>query len=109
MPKTLTGAEHTEMLKLRDDLLATLTEAMKARPKLDDWESSPYGSEPMWAIHERQAMVDAVDRHQRKTKRPGVLAAEVYAVEQSAMGHVDYAEKFALRVAFLAYGLDWRA
>lgn len=108
MTKVLNTVEHQQMLALRDELLAALTEAMQERHTLNYQEDSVYGSEPMWVIHERLVMADAVGRHQAKAGLPAAPYDQIRAVEQSVAGHSDYGPKYALRLAMLAFGLEWK-
>jgi hypothetical protein len=54
-----------------------------------------------WILDERQAMCDAVNRLRSLHGKPVVTLAEIERVERSAVGHSDYAHKFALYCAEL--------
>ena len=49
-----------------------------------------------WVEQERGVMCDAVNRHRARLGKKPVTMDDVEAVEQLAVGHVDYGTKFAL-------------
>ncbi len=105
----LTTVEHDQMLRFRDALKAALCAAAQERHRWPEVITTRYGYEAAWEAKERQLLMVMVNdkRAQLDAEQP-VTEDEMHAVEQSAAGHVDYADKFTLRLAFLAYGLEWR-
>lgn len=55
-----------------------------------------------WVAAERQAMLRVVNEARAASGKGPVTLADVQRVEQYALGHVDYARKFALYCAELA-------
>jgi hypothetical protein len=108
MTKTLSGAEHDQMLRFYDVLRAALNAASKERWRWPDVTTTRYGDEPAWAGKERELLNVLVNDRRAELDGEPVSADEVYAVEQSASGHSDYAAKFTLRLAMLAYGVEWK-
>lgn len=51
--------------------------------------------------YERQAILEAVNAELRARDLPEVTEKQVWHVENTAAGHCDYVDKFALRCAFL--------
>lgn len=111
MAKTLTGAEHQQMLHFKDALNAALSMAATERPdhQYEHQESSLHDSEIAWVVRERRLMLDMANQHRAQLGLDGVTEDEVYAIEQSAAGHSDYAHKFTLRLAMLVHGVEWRS
>lgn len=87
-------------MAMRDRFRTVLSDAASAR-KLTDSE----GREG-WIVRERQAMWHTVCVERAKLGLEPVALVEVERVERSAVGHIDYADKFALRCAELVYGPD---
>lgn len=67
-----------------------------------------YGTETVWMCKERELLHRMVNNRRAELGLEEVAEDDVYAVEQSAAGHSDYADKFTLRLAFLAYGVEWK-
>jgi hypothetical protein len=64
----------------------------------------PYGDEAAWVGYEAQQMLALVnDLRAEKGLDPATIE-QIRRIEQSACGHSDYPEKYALRCAFLALG-----
>lgn len=61
---------------------------------------------PAWVLAELQAMCDAVNVIRLERGRPLVTVQEVERVETGALGHTDYASKFALYCAELALEIN---
>jgi hypothetical protein len=61
-----------------------------------------------WIEAEQAAMLHAVNLERTRHRLPHVTLAELQRREQLAVGHVDYATKFALYCAELALGLPDR-
>ncbi len=49
-----------------------------------------------WIVAERTAMWEAVNRHRTQLGKESLTIEDVERVEQSAVGHTDYATKYAL-------------
>ncbi|KXO90955.1 Uncharacterised protein (plasmid) [Tsukamurella tyrosinosolvens] len=98
--RVLTAAEHRDWKKLTDDFSAALTQAASER----EIRSAILGSgEPAWVEYERNVMLFAVNNARLERGRPVVDSADVLRVENTAVGHVDYTFKFALRCAELVF------
>jgi hypothetical protein len=54
-----------------------------------------------WIAAERQVMLDIVNEERGSRNKDPLASADVERVEQLAVGHVDYAHKFALYCAEL--------
>mgnify|MGYP000665061324 CR=1 FL=1 len=61
-----------------------------------------------WIDAEQAAMLHAVNLERARRRLPHATLAELQRREQLAVGHVDYATKFALYCAELALGLPDR-
>ncbi|KOX10169.1 hypothetical protein [Nocardiopsis sp. NRRL B-16309] len=87
-------ARLNDLEPMRDRLLRVLHDAMEERPNRTDWIE-----------YERDQMTAAVN-HARFTR--GLQAAtadDIRTIEDTAVGHSDYAAKLALRCAELALGI----
>ena len=82
---TLTTAEHERMLAFRENLFRAVR----------GWDD------------DQEVLLRIVNERRAQNGLDPIAIDEVRAVGESATGN-DYVEKFALRLAFLAYGLDWR-
>lgn len=92
-------------LATRDAFLARLAEAAKHRSEREDVEPGPYGlGEPAWVGYEAEQMLALVNELRAEEGLPAATLDQVRRIEQSACGHSDYADKYALRCAFLALG-----
>jgi hypothetical protein len=49
-----------------------------------------------WILDERQTMLDAVNRERSRRGKTSLALTDVERVERQAVGHSDYAHKFAL-------------
>lgn len=58
-----------------------------------------------WVLREHQVMCDAVNVIRLERRRPYVTVEDIARVETGALGHFDYASKFALYCAELALEL----
>lgn len=83
--------------KLTADFLRVLNDAQKHRPE----KSKRVGDELEWMIYEREVMLRVVNAV-RLQKKPQTTIEEVHRVEEMAVGHIDYSQKFALYCAQLA-------
>lgn len=91
-------------LAARDAFLARLREASKSRD--ERWDEVPglYGPEPGWVVYEAEQMLALVNELRAENGLPPASLEQVLRVEQSARGHSDYPDKYALRCTFLALG-----
>jgi hypothetical protein len=91
-------------LAARDAFLARLREASKRRD--ERWDEVPglYGPEPGWVIYEAEQMLALVNELRAENGLDPATLEQVLRIEQSASGHSDYPDKYALRCAFLALG-----
>ncbi len=104
----LTAAQHDEMLRFRETLQAALSAAATLRSERQVTIPTRYGHELVWQTKERELLHRMVNNRRAELNLPPVDEDEVYAIDQSAAGHSDYAAKLTLRLAFLAYGQDWK-
>lgn len=93
-------------MRQREELLGrfrkVLVAAAEERGKRQFTVYGPDGlPEPGWAAYERQEIQEAVNAELRARGLPEVTEEEIWRVEITAMGHSDYAHKYALRCAFL--------
>lgn len=99
---------HQHVMAFQKRLHGELVAAMQRRSELTYFESTPYGSELMWVIHERNVMHEVANARRRLLGLDELTLDQVHAVEQQSAGHSDYASKFTLRLATLTYGEDGR-
>lgn len=59
------------------------------------------GTEPAWAAHERELLHGAINQERAQRSKKPIDLAEVASVEQLALGHSDYAQKYAFYCAEL--------
>ncbi len=104
----MTTVEHAQMLNFHDTLQAALSAAASRRSEWQVMIPGRYGSEFAWVAKERQLLHRMVNNRRAELDLGEVTEDEVYAVEHSASGHSDYAQKYTLRLAFLAYGQEWK-
>ena len=105
---TMTTQEHQQMLHFRDALRAAHARAAKERDGWNNVVDGPAGEELAWMGRERAMLLAMVNDRRHSLGAEPVTASQVYEVEESAAGHVDYTDKLALRLAFLTYGQEWR-
>lgn len=91
-------------LTTRDVFLARLKAVSAVRGQREQLVPGPYGSQPGWVTYEAEQMLALVNDFRNEAGLAPVTLERVLHIEQSASGHVDYAEKYALRCAFLALG-----
>jgi hypothetical protein len=87
---------------MRSELINKFEEAFdrasEKRTSLNHW----IGNVPAWVVHERKCMVEAVNEHRIALgKNPVDMETFIRKAENPAVGHSDYAHKFALYCAFL--------
>jgi hypothetical protein len=78
----------------------TLINAQHERPKREDFVDGELG----WVTYERTVMLNAVNTARSERGLPPVTVTEIERVEQQAVGHSDYTQKFALYCSELARG-----
>lgn len=89
----------------RDAFLTRLSEASRQRPDRPGIVPGPYGYEAAWVAYEAERMLALVNEiRAENVGLPPASLDQVRRIEASASGHVDYADKYALRCAFLALG-----
>lgn len=91
-------------LAARDAFLARFSEASSHREERWNEVSGPYGPEPAWVGWEARQMLELVNELRAEDGLEPSTLEQVRRIEQSACGHVDYVDKYALRCAFLALG-----
>lgn len=93
-----------ERMAVRDELLATLANAGEERDQRWEMVDGPYGRQFGWVVYEAEELLAVVNRVRAERGLPSVEVYDVLRIEQGCSGHVDYADKYALRCAFLALG-----
>lgn len=88
---------------------AVLKGLQQDRPKREGWVDTTIRGrtfqEPAWVVFEAQGMHSEVNRIRAEAGQPEVSMDDIWRVEGSAKGHVDYSRKFALYCTELAlYG-----
>lgn len=83
---------------------AKLTYLAHQRSEREFMVDGPDGPEFAWVDHEADRMLVLVNEIREKHGLPPAALEEVRRIERSASGHSDYADKYALRCAFLALG-----
>lgn len=91
----MTTEQYLLREEVREDLLAVLRVAIATRVQHEA---------PADGAIERRRMRESVNRWRIRLAMPRVSAEEIERIEATAVGHIDYAEKFALRCADLAVG-----
>lgn len=91
-----------ERLACVERMEATLLGAMSERPERQGLAPAPDGgTEVEWVAFERQAMLFQVNRERGALGKSPVTVEDVLRVEGRAVGHSDYARKFAIGCADL--------
>lgn len=85
-----------ELRNCRERCLIALARAMDDRNTFKGLE---------WIGHERRAITEAANAWATAHGLPTITVEQVQAAEHMAVGHIDYAEKLALYVSELVYGL----
>lgn len=98
------------VIKNLDDVFSKAANR-KERDKRQEWVRDPLDlnnwTVPEWVLHERDAMIAAVNAERSKIGKPPIDPQEVFRVENCAKGHVDYQRKFVLYCTELVFD-DWR-
>ncbi|HEY9369933.1 hypothetical protein [Streptomyces sp.] len=70
------------------------------------WDPVPglWGQVPGWVVYEAEQMLALVNELRAENGLSAATLEQVLRIEQSACGHSDYPDKYALRCAFLALG-----
>ena len=66
-----------------------------ARPGMTD------AGEPEWVVFERDKLLELINLRRARLSAPAVDMAAVERIENSAVGHIDYTSKLAIRAAEL--------
>lgn len=103
---TITGRTHTELMHIRDTMRDVLSAAMEARDERRDLVDDGPHTVPAWVHYEREQMTSAVNTARTNRGLEPVTLADVARVEQQAVGHVDYFQKFAFYCSELAIGIN---
>lgn len=93
---------HSDRSVVHRRLLVELTEAARHRHLRAGMVEGPVGPEPAWAEYERGRMHALVNGERRTRGFPPIAAVDVAKAEQLALGHADYASKYALHCTCLA-------
>lgn len=96
------SVDTRDLLSARDLLRAVLDRATRGRHLRPGVARGRHELEPEWAAYERQVMHDEVNRIRAGQEWAPVPLEAVEAADRSAAGHVDWADKLALRCAELA-------
>lgn len=93
----------SQILILKERLHTVLCSTGKDRDKRQEMIDRPdgHGREAAWAVYEREQMLRTVNQERAKLRKQPLLIKEIEQVEQLAIGHTDYGEKFALYCAEL--------
>jgi len=87
---------------LRDKFRDKLCDAALERDRRDFYVLGRDGDAELgWVIYEHLAMMEAVNTELRSRGLPDADPEEVCRIERGAAGHCDYADKYALHLAFL--------
>lgn len=101
----ITGRTHDQLMQIRDTMRQTLSDAMEHRTQRPDLVADGPFTVPAWVHYEREQMTTAVNAARTNRGLEPVTLVDVARVEQLAVGHVDYFQKFALYCAELAIGI----
>lgn len=103
--RMMTGAQHTDLLTVRDRLRIVLTQAASQRDQRPSVIDLPDGDvEREWVLFERAEMLKAVNRIRRGRGHPPVELAAITRADLSGKGHSDWFERFTFDCARLAVG-----
>jgi hypothetical protein len=93
----------SQLLVVKERLQNILRLATHDRDDRPELVPTPVGkdTEPAWAAHEREVMHKAVNEERAKLSKAPLDLTDIMQVEQLAVGHADYAEKFPLYCAEL--------
>ena len=90
----------------KKELEAKLLEVLRSvdRQRLPRIEQSIFGNEMAWVIEERSRMFQTVNEMRSADGKPPVSLKDIKCVEDLALGHSDYAVKYARYCAELVLG-----
>jgi len=92
-------------IEARDHFLKILTVAQEHRSQKGELVDDPLGGRvPEWQLFERETMLAEVNKWRAERGFDPVDARRLVRVEQLAVGHVDYSNKFALYCGELGCG-----
>ncbi len=96
------------MQPLLDNMRHILVQAQTERATRRSFELDPVEQQSVcgWELFERRAMLAAVNGERASRGLAPVAERDIVDAERSAVGHVDYTDKFALYCARLAVGLE---
>ncbi|MEV6036008.1 hypothetical protein AB0L65_32975 [Nonomuraea sp. NPDC052116] len=97
-------ADLITQAQTRDLFRAKLAYLAHRRSEREQIVEGPDGPEFAWVGYEAGRMLALVNELRAKNGLAPVTLEQVLRIEQSASGHSDYADKYALRCAFLALG-----
>ncbi|WP_435108108.1 hypothetical protein [Nocardiopsis synnemataformans] len=97
---------YTELTQVHERLRALLTHAHPRRAHRTDLHQRGEEAHPRWVFDERDMLTAAVNTERARRGLAEITAERVREVESTALGHIDYANKFTLRLAEVACGLD---
>jgi hypothetical protein len=83
--------------QLIDDFVHTLSIAQSERKSRIEWKDG----ELEWVTYERKTMLDAVNAKRSELGKTAISDDDLRRAENNALGHFDYARKFALYCTFL--------
>lgn len=89
-------------------LYSQLKAATYERDHRRETVETPSGLELGWVVYERRVMHTAVNEIRASYGLPPVDLAAIERIDNSAAGHIDWLDKFALRCAALAVGEERR-
>lgn len=91
--------ELAEKISLRDRFRDVLIDAAKQRDQRREIVTTVWGPEIGWTLYERVRMQEAVNFALTERGLPPVGIDVIRRADQSATGHVDWLDKFALYCA----------
>jgi hypothetical protein len=98
--------DHTTLMALRDHLRWVLMDLAQQREDHRSRVDTPSGLEMQWVVNERNAMLTEINLARQGWGKPPIQLEQVQRVENHAVGHSDYMDKFALYCAKLAVADD---
>jgi len=98
----------SQLLVVKERLYRALQLATHDRDERPEMVPAPIGNttEPAWAAYEREVMHKAVNEERAKLSKGPLDLKDVMRVEQLAVGHADYPDKFPLYCAELVLTVD---
>ena len=91
-----------QRMALRDLFRDKLCDAALERNRRDFYVAGRDGDAELgWVLYEHLVMMEAVNTELRSRNLPDADPEELCRIERDAAGHCDYADKYALHLAFL--------